>query len=165
MQPIQRDEVVLRPVEDSDSPGIIALIGLCFSQYPGCDLHTNEEEAGLLTPESSFDVFWVLEARGRILGTIACGDEGTLEDGRKAVELKKLYMHPFLRGQGFATTLCDLVEQRARDLGRPIVELWTDTRFETAHRVYQHLGYVPTGRERSLHDRSDTREFHYVKEL
>ena len=49
--------------------------------------------------------------------------------------------------------------------GCTAVELWTDTRFTLAHRVYQALGYRPSGRTRELHDLSQTTEYHYAKRL
>ena len=70
-----------------------------------------------------------------------------------------------MRGEGVARELVALVEQGARDHGAPRIELWSDTRFETAHAVYLHLGYAQTGRTRELHDLSHTTEFHFAKEL
>lgn len=157
------DELVLREARDLDSPGIVALVGLCFREHPGCVLHVDEEETGLLTPESSFARFWVLVHGDRVFGTIACTEHDV--DGEPGVELKKCYLHPSIRGRGWATRLAALVEQHARERGRKVVELWSDTRFTTAHAVYEHLGYRPTGQVRDLHDRSETREYHFVKRL
>ena len=161
------DECALRPARDDDSPGIVALVGCCFSAYPGCLLDVNDEERGLLTPSTSFAAFWVLAHHDRILATIACTEHDV--DGQRGpepgVELKKCYVHPALRGHGVARRLVDLVEDHARSAGRQIVELWSDTRFVTAHGVYTHLGYRPTGAERALEDSSATREFHFVKRL
>ena len=158
------DEVVIRPAANSDSPGIIDLVARCFADYPGCVLDVNREERGLLTPTSSFARFWVLVRRDeRVVGSIACTEHEI--DGAPGVELKKCYLHPAVRGRGWARHLVALVEDHARARERPIVELWSDTRFVTAHAVYRHLGYAPTGAERALHDLSDTREFHFVKRL
>ena len=62
----------LRPARDSDSRGVIALIGRVFDEYPGCVLDVEREEPGLVTPASSYDRFWVLEQGGEILGCSAC---------------------------------------------------------------------------------------------
>jgi putative acetyltransferase len=43
--------------------------------------------------------------------------------------------------------------------------LWTDIRFEDAHRLYERLGYVRAPGTRALHDASDTVEYRYSKEL
>ena len=45
------------------------------------------------------------------------------------------------------------------------MELWSDTRFREAHAFYTAMGYTQTGRERDLHDRSESSEFEFVKEL
>lgn len=155
----------LRRARDGDSPGIVALVGLCFAEYPGCILDVDEEERGLLAPETAFSAFWVLAEGDRVRGTIACQERLADADGPRRVELKKLYLHPRVRGRGLARRLCGLVEDWAREHGHDLVDLWTDTRFRTAHAVYEHLGYVRTGRIRALDDRSATREYHFVKEL
>ena len=153
-----------RPATDDDSPGIVALVGLCFSEYPGCVLHVDEEEPGLLTPSSSFARFWVLtDDAERVFGCIACTEHDV--DGAPGVELKKCYLHPAFRGRGLASGMVRLVEAHARDADRIRIELWSDTRFTQAHAVYEHLGYRLTGGERDLHDLSATREFHFQKEL
>ncbi|MGA0060780.1 MAG: GNAT family N-acetyltransferase [Planctomycetota bacterium] len=158
------EQLRIRPAEDTDSPGIVALVGLCFAEYPGCVLDVDREEPGLLTPTTSFARFWVLAAENdRIFGCIACTEHDV--EGRPGVELKKCYLHPAYRGRGLASRLVALVEQHAWAADRPRVELWSDTRFEQAHAVYAHLGYRRTGTERDLQDLSATREFHFLKEL
>lgn len=153
-----------RDAVDLDSPGIVALVGRCFAEYPGCVLDVDREEAGLLAPSTSFARFWVLVDVGqRVFSTIACTEHEV--DGAPGVELKKCYLHPAYRGLGFARRMVDLVEGHARARGRPALELWSDTRFTTAHAVYAHLGYRPTGRVRDLGDLSATREHHFAKWL
>jgi putative acetyltransferase len=149
---------------DVDSPGIVALVGMCFAEYPGCVLDVDQEEPGLLTPADSFARFWVLvDDRERVFGCIACTEHDV--DGAAGVELKKCYLHPAYRGRGLASQMVKLVEDHARAASRPRVELWSDTRFTQAHAVYEHLGYQRTGEERDLHDLSATREFYFRKEL
>lgn len=163
------DACDLRLARDEDSPGIVALVGLCFRPYAHCWLDVNREEPGLLSPTRAFARFWVLVHRERVFATIACTehavDAGDGAGPRPGVELKKCYVHPALRRQGVAKRLVGLVEDHARAGGRPLVELWSDTRFETAHAVYAGLGYWKTGERRALHDISDTEEFRFVKQL
>jgi RimJ/RimL family protein N-acetyltransferase len=117
-----------------------------------------------LTPTRSFDRFWVLVGPDeRVFGTIACSAHPI--EGAPGLELKKCYLHPSQRGRGLARRLVALVEDHASSLGIATVELWSDTRFTTAHAVYEHLGYRRTGRERDLHDLSATREYHFVKRI
>lgn len=153
----------LRAARDTDSPGLVALVGRCFADYPGCVLDVNDEEPGLLTPTTSFARFWVVVAHDRVLASVACAEHDV--DGVPGVELKKCYVHPVLRGRGWATRLVALVEDFAAAHERRRIELWSDTRFATAHAVYRHLGYRATGEQRELHDRSQTREYRFAKDL
>jgi hypothetical protein len=61
--------------------------------------------------------------------------------------------------------MVEKVEDWARENQCSEVELWTDTRFRLAHRVYSALGYEASGRTRDLNDLSETTEFHFLKQL
>lgn len=149
----------LRPGTDADSAGVIALIGRVYAEYEGCILDVDREEPTLRAPASSYDGFWVLEDGGRIVGCAAC----TVRSG--LVEMKKVYLDRDLRGRGWGRELVGAVERVARDRGIPRVELWSDTRFTTAHAVYERLGYARLPGTRELHDLSRTTEYHYGKDL
>lgn len=153
--------VVLRDARDDDSEGVIRLVAEVFAEYPGCVLDVEAEEPELLAPAASFDRFWVLEAEGEVVGTCACAVHE--RDGETVVELKKMYLRRDLRGQGHAERLAAKVEERAREAGATRIALWSDTRFTRAHRFYEKLGWVRTGRTRDLHDLSNTTEYHYEK--
>jgi putative acetyltransferase len=180
--PATMHDVRLRSARDDDSAGVIALIGAVFAEYPGCVLDVDREEPELRAPASSFDAFWVLETHAaapsqgrelpharaaspshdgpRIVGCIGLGLHGA-----GPAELKKLYLARELRGRGLGARLVAHVEAEALRRGATHIELWTDTRFTTAHAVYRRLGYTPTGAQRELHDLSATVEDHYVKAL
>ncbi|MHC4824845.1 MAG: GNAT family N-acetyltransferase [Planctomycetota bacterium] len=154
--------VVLRAARDEDSVGIIRLIAACYAEYPPNVLDVDLEEPELRHPARDFEAFWVLEDEAkRIVGCIALA---TLVVG-ESVELKKCYVSSELRGGGWGRKLVQQVEDWARGQGVGRIELWTDTRFTLAHKVYAKLGYAPTGRTRDLHDLSQTTEFHFDKEL
>lgn len=165
--PATKLEVNLRSARDEDSAGVIALIAAVFAEYPGCVLDVDLEEPELRAPATSFDGFWVLETEPpppgegpRIVGCIGLGLHGA-----GLAELKKLYLPRELRGRGLGARLVAHVEREAQRRGATHIELWTDTRFTTAHAVYRRLGYVATGTQRELHDLSETVEDHYVKAL
>ncbi len=44
----------VRPARDADGPGLIALVGSCFSEYEGCILDTDREMPHLLAVASLF---------------------------------------------------------------------------------------------------------------
>lgn len=52
----------------------------------------------------------------------------------------------------------------AREHGAWRIELWSDTRFEDAHRLYERLGYVKTD-SRKLDDVNATVEFKYERDI
>jgi GNAT superfamily N-acetyltransferase len=68
-----------------------------------------------------------------------------------------------LRGTGLADRLLDRAEAHAIAAGARWLALWTDTRFERAHRFYERRGYVRSGLVRALGDLSNTTEFRYAK--
>ena len=81
------------------------------------------------------------------------------------MELVKLYVARHRRGQGLGRALVESVERHARDRGASAIELWSDSRFHDAHRLYQRCGYQRTGASRDLHDLSQTTEYGFRKPL
>ena len=157
------DEVRIRDARDEDADDLIALIGACFAEYPGCVLDVDGEIPELRRIASAFSgwggQFWVAERADRAVASIGWRPAG------EALELCKLYVDASVRRQGLAHRLCGLVEQVARRRGVACVELWSDTRFETAHLLYEKRGYQRGGETRLLHDLSDTVEYYYRLEL
>ena len=159
--PAAEPRILLRAARDADAEGVIALIGAVYAEHPGNVLDVEREERGLLAPASSFERFWVLERDGEVAGCIAAA---TREPGRR-VELKKCYLEPALRGQGWGRRLIGCVEDHAREKGCREIELWSDTRFTAGHRAYEGLGWRRTGAVRELHDLSRSVEWHFLKRL
>src|SRR3546814_15801546 len=66
--------VAIREARDSDADGMIALIGACWAEYPGCILDVDGEVPELRAIASAFarrgGRFWVGEARGRIVASV-----------------------------------------------------------------------------------------------
>lgn len=155
---------VRRPARDADSAGLIALIGGCWAEYPGCVLDIDGEEPWLRAPATAYagkgGELWVVELAGEMVGSV-----GLVPAGPGEVELKSLYVAKLARRQGVGTELVGVVEAAARQWGASTVRLWSDTRFGAAHRLYRRLGYQPTGRTRDLHDRSNTTEYEFVRRL
>lgn len=150
------NEPMLRPIEDRDGPGLARLLGGILAEYVGCVLDIDAEEDWLHAPAQRLERGWAVEQDGRLIGCIALS---TREDG--VVLLKKCYVHRAARGQGLGRRLIACVIEAAVTADAPAVELWSDTRFERAHHVYEAAGFVATGAQRRLDDLSDTEEFHY----
>ncbi len=155
----------LRDARDDDADGLIALIGGVFAEYPGCLLDVDGEIPELRAIATAFHrwrgEFWVLEEAGEIVACVGYSRGGDSD----AVELRKLYVRKDHRGRGLGSSLCDRVESTARALGSHTVELWSDTRFLDAHRLYEKRGYVRGSETRALHDVSDTVEYYFARTL
>jgi putative acetyltransferase len=130
----------------------MALIGAVYAEYPGCVLDVDGEAPHLRQPASAFERWggelWVAEFDGRIVGCVGFADHC----GR--IELRSLYVAAGWRRAGLGGRLVSLVEEAALARGIECVELWTDTRFADAHRLYERLGYERGPQTRDLHDRS-----------
>ncbi len=157
--------VMIRAAADGDAGGLIALIGGCFAEYPGCVLDVDGESPELRAIATAFAArsgrFWVAEREGAVIGSV--GVVPAAAAGR--VELCKLYVDRGARRFGLGARLAGLVEAEAARRGADSIELWTDTRFADAHRLYRRLGYLRQPGTRTLHDLSHTVEFHYLKWL
>ena len=155
---------VVREVRDDDSGALIALIGGCWGEYPGVELHVDAEEPWLRAPATAYAGWdgrmWVVELDGQL---VACCGAKPLRDG--AVELKSMYVAAHARRRGIARRLEALVLAEARRRGATRVELWSDTRFTDAHATYRSLGYAQLPGERDLQDLSHSFEYPFAKEL
>jgi putative acetyltransferase len=155
----------LRDVRDADSAAILALIGAIYSEYPKCVL-VLDEVPDLLAPASSIAAnngrFWVLEEAGIVQATVAITPDPA---GGGLFELTKVYVARDQRGRGFGRKLITLAEDEARARGATRIHLWTDTRFTTAHAVYERCGYTRLPGSRVLDDASESTEYHYEKRM
>ncbi len=155
----------------SDAPGFIALVDTCWSQYPGVILDVDLEVPELRALASYYaaagGALWAAEA-----GAAGHGGDGPagivgmmatrpLEDG--AWEICKVYVHPAAHGSGLGHRLLDAAEAHAIASGATRLVLWTDTRFDRAHRFYEKRSYVRAGPIRVLDDISHSLEFAYAK--
>lgn len=157
----------VRPIREADAEGLIALVGGVYAEYPGCVLDLPGVDADLPLMASTIaelgGEFWVVEHADDI---VACAGWAPRQvDGERGVELKRLYVRADQRGAGLGAWLVGRVEAAGRAHGATVVELWSDTRFLDAHRLYTRLGYEPTGETRDLHDPSHTTEYRFFRRL
>jgi putative acetyltransferase len=159
----------LRSVRDEDALDLVELVGSCFGEYPGCVLDV-DGELPMLRHLASYATergghFWVVELPAAGLHPprlVALGGFLPREDG---VEVHKLYVHRSARRFGLGGQLLARVEDAARRRGAALVDLWSDTRFTTAHAFYERRGYLRGPTTRELRDKSDTVEFYFSKPL
>lgn len=168
--------ITIRAATDADSDALCALIAGIFAEYEGV-LFLLDEMPELRAIATAFRAaqgeFWCAEQAGEQSGEqtaeqggeiVGCVGYTPSKEGA-GIELKKLYVRGDQRRHGLGARLVDRVEEAARGRGAAFVELWSDVKFETAHRFYERRGYRRDGRTRELHDESDTVEYHFRKDL
>ena len=159
----------IREARDSDAESLIRLVDTCWAEYPGCVLDVDAEVPELRAIASHFrdrgGRFWVVDAvEEGAAGVVGC--VGAVPAGNAGGwELLKLYVDPAARRRGLGARLTGLVEDLAQASAGQFVELWSDTRFTDAHRLYERLGYARLAETRELYDLSNTVEYHYLKTL
>jgi len=152
------------PARDDHGAGLMALIEPIFAEYDGV-LFLLEEMPELERIATTFEQdggqFWCAFRGCRLVG--CCGWTPTA-DGN-GVELKKLYVARDERRHKLGHRLTCRVEEAARARGKAFVELWSDVKFDAAHRFYEARGYQRDGRTRELGDASDTVEYYFRLDL
>lgn len=161
MSGVQDPEIAIEPARPSDVPAIVALIGRVFAEY-GFSWDPALEVPDLLDFDrryaGSAGAFWVARLDGRVVGSV--GVE-RLPDGQ--AELHRLYLDTTLRGRGVGRALVETVLGWCRHAGVRRLTLWSDTRFDRAHRLYERMGFRQTGERELVDDPNDTREFGYER--
>lgn len=95
--------------------------------------------------------FWVIEKQGQVVGT---GAYYPVKRGDRAVELRKMYLLPAVRGQGLGKYLLEQLENAIASRG--FQEIWIETAsvLKEAVKLYESSGYEPaTGVETARCDR------------
>jgi GNAT superfamily N-acetyltransferase len=153
---------LIRPGQDSDGPNIIALIAACWAPHPGCIMDVDGEMPELHALASYYadqgGKLWVKESDGAVVGMIAARPA---QDG--AWEICRVYVSPDRHGTGLGCALLDAAEAHAIVAGATTLFLWSDTRFDRAHRFYEKRSYIRQRGVRALQDRSNSLEFGYGK--
>ena len=156
------EPALIRPGRDADADGFIAVTWDCWSQYPGIRMVVDAEMPEYRALASYYadqgGALWAAEANGRIVGMIATRP---LPDG--AWEVCRVYVRPALHGGGLGHRLLDMAEAHAVAAGATRLVLWSDTRFDRAHRFYEKRSYVRSGPVRVLADISNSLEYAYAK--
>lgn len=153
----------IRPGTRDDTPGVVALIGRVFVEY-GWIYDPPSEVPDLLDFDAHYmaprGAFWVVTDGERIVGSAGVDRR---EPG--AAQLHRLYLEPGQRGRGLGEALVARVLEWCRAHAIARLELWSDTRFEHAHRLYARLGFRRDG-ERTLEgDLNDTREYRFERDV
>ena len=153
------DSFVLRPGSISDIPRLTAIIQETIESY-GYIFELEFELPDFLDYEGFYGgrkgELYVIEEGGVVVGC------GALKLNAKIPYLSRIYVDVRHRGKGYGKAMVLHLMSRSRDLGYSGLELWSDTLFRTAHKLYERLGFRFTGRVRPLGDVNNCYEYHYV---
>ena len=153
--------LTIRPAASSDAPGVVDLIGRVYLEY-GFVYVPEVEVPDLFRFDHHYaaprGAFFVVREGGVVVGSV--GVE-RLDDG--SAELHRLYLDTRLRGRGTGRALVEAALDwcRAEKIGRMI--LWSDTRFDQAHRLYERLGFRLMGERVLPDDLNQTREYGFER--
>ncbi len=163
MHDVPMEPIAIEPARPADAPAVVALIARVFAEYrfswdPAAevpDLFDLDRHYG-----GTRGAFWVARLDGQVVGSV--GVE-RLAEGR--AELHRLYLDAGLRGKGVGRALVEVVLDWCRAKAITQLVLWSDTRFDRAHRLYEGLGFTRTGERELPNDPNDTREFGYERRV
>jgi putative acetyltransferase len=150
--------VLIRPATGADAASIVDVIQTVYAEYDFV-FEAREETPDLLAFDQTYDgragAFFVAELAGAVVGSI-----GVRLGPTGLAEIVRLYLAASLRGQGVGRRLVDAAVAWARANGARVVELWSDTRFTDAHRLYTRYGFVQ-GDQHQLTDVNNSREYYF----
>lgn len=141
----------------SDVPEIVALIGRVYAEY-GFIYDPRVEVPDLFDFDAHYapprGAFFVVRGAGAIVGSVGveCLDE-------RRAELHRLYLDVELRGRGTGRALVEAVLAWCRARETSELVLWSDTRFELAHRLYTRMSFTQTDVRALPDDVNNTREY------
>jgi GNAT superfamily N-acetyltransferase len=159
--PARPARLAVSPATRADVSGVIDLVGRVYAEY-GFIYDVAREVPDLLDFEAHYGppdgAFFVVRQDGQIVGSV-----GVERLDRDRAELHRLYLDAAFRGQGTGRALVEAVLDwcRARAVAR--LMLWSDTRFEQAHRLYQRMGFRQYGERTLPDDLNQTREYRFER--
>src|SRR5262245_20124301 len=161
MGDVDSRSVSIEPARAADVPDVINLIGRVFDAY---DFLWNPlvEVPDLLDFDRHYHgaagAFWVARMDRAVVGSV-----GVARLSDQSAELHRLYLDATLRGRGVGRALVEVVLEWCRAKKFDQLVLWSDTRFDRAHRLYEGMGFTRTGERELPNDPNDTREFGYAR--
>jgi GNAT superfamily N-acetyltransferase len=163
MNDVPPQPIAIESARPADAPAVIALIARVFAEY-GFSWDPAVEVPDLFDLDRHYGeargAFWVARLDGQVVGSV--GVE-RLAEGR--AELHRLYLDAGLRGRGVGRALVEVVFDWCRAGGISQLVLWSDTRFDRAHRLYEGMGFTRSGERALANDPNDTREFGYERRV
>ncbi len=145
----------------ADARGVVELIGRVYAEY-GFVYEPEVEVPDLFRFDQHYaaprGAFFVVREDGVVVGSV--GVE-RLDAG--SAEVHRLYLDARLRGRGTGRALLERALEWCRAQNIPRLILWSDTRFDQAHRLYERMGFQRTGERVLPDDLNQTREYGFER--
>ena len=142
-------------------PGIVALIGRVYDEY-GFVYEPRVEWPDLFEFDAHYapprGAFFVVRAGDTIVGSA-----GVERLDERSAELHRLYLDADQRGRGTGRALIEAALAWCRERGIAELILWSDTRFDLAHRLYTRMGFALTDERTLPDDANDSREYRFER--
>jgi putative acetyltransferase len=152
----------IEPFAPAHASGVLDVIGAVFVEYT-MTFDPSDFDSDLLDIQRHYaergGVFSVVVDDGRVVGTVAA-----VPKSETTCELKRLYLLPAYRGRGHGRALMEHILGWARGAGFREAVAWSDVRLETAHKVYDRMGFERVG-ERVIDDIDQSHELGFRKRL
>jgi putative acetyltransferase len=143
MQAIYRD-FLIRDWQPSDRHPVANHIQSILIEY-GLSNEPVGADQDVLTVEDSYwakgGEFWVVETQGRLVGTAGYYP---VNRGENAVEIRKMYLSPEVRGRGLGRYLLQALETAIATQGYTQVWIQTASALKEAVQLYERNGYEPS---------------------
>jgi len=136
-------DFLIRDWQTSDRHFAAQIIGSVLAEY---SLHWEPKDADrdVLEVEDCYlrvgGEFWVIEYQGKLVGT---GAYYPVTRGKKAVEIRKMYFLPEVRGRGLGKYLLQQLEIAIADRGFEQIWIETASVLIEAVKLYESAGYQP----------------------
>jgi putative acetyltransferase len=136
-------DYVIRSWQPADRQAVSQLIAMVLAEYglgwepQGSDRDAVEVE---IYYWQSGGEFWVVEDNAKIVGSAGYYPAGR---GVKAVEIRKMYLHPQARGQGLGRYLLTRLEVAIQQRGFQTIWVETASVLQEAVKLYETSGYQP----------------------
>jgi len=157
----RRDALSVSVAARADAPGVVELIGRVYREYAFV-YHPEVEVPDLFRFDQHYapprGAFFVVREHHVVVGSV-----GVERLGDGSAELHRLYLDARLRGRGTGRALVEAVLDWCRTERIPRLILWSDTRFDQAHRLYERMGFRRTGERVLPDDLNQTREYGFER--
>ncbi|MFO5526835.1 MAG: GNAT family N-acetyltransferase [Cuspidothrix sp.] len=140
----QYQHFIIRNWEESDRTLASQVISDVLLEY-GLPWQPEEADKDVLQIETYYlatgGEFWVIEQQNQIVGTAAYYP---INRGEKAVEIRKMYLLPKVRGLGLGKYLLQQLETVISSRGFEQIWIETASILTEAVKLYESHGYLPT---------------------